>query len=62
MPFKSKSQRRWMHAQKPDMAKKWEKETPKGKTLPEKLKSHHDYYMDTDAVDKAFMKSIDDGS
>ena len=51
-----------MHAQKPDMAKKWEKETPKSKTLPEKLKSHHDYYMDTDAVDKAFMKSIDDGS
>jgi hypothetical protein len=25
MPFKSKKQRRWMHANKPEMAKKWEK-------------------------------------
>jgi len=33
MPFKSKKQRRWMHANKPAMAKKWEKETStKGKT------------------------------
>jgi hypothetical protein len=36
MPFKSKAQRRWMHATKPEMAKRWEKETPKGKKLPEK--------------------------
>ena len=36
MPFKSKAQRKWMHANKPDMAKRWEKETPKGKRLPEK--------------------------
>ena len=27
MPFKSKQQRKWMHANKPEMAKKWEKET-----------------------------------
>ena len=26
MPFKSEKQRRWMHANKPKMAKKWEKE------------------------------------
>ena len=26
MPFKSKKQRKWMHANKPKMAKKWEKE------------------------------------
>ena len=26
MPFKSEKQRRWMHATKPKMAKKWEKE------------------------------------
>ena len=26
MPFKSEKQRRWMHANKPEMAKKWEKE------------------------------------
>jgi hypothetical protein len=39
MPFKSKAQRKWMHANKPAMAKKWEKETrstSKGKKLPEK--------------------------
>ena len=25
MPFKSEKQRRWMHANKPKMAKRWEK-------------------------------------
>ena len=25
MPFKSNKQKRWMHANKPEMAKKWEK-------------------------------------
>lgn len=35
MPLKSQAQRRWMHATHPEMAKRWEKETPK-KKLPEK--------------------------
>ena len=26
MPFKSEKQRKWMHTNEPDMAKKWEKE------------------------------------
>ena len=26
MPFKSKKQRKWMHAVEPEMAKRWEKE------------------------------------
>ena len=30
MPFKSKAQRAWMYANKPEMAKRWQKETPKG--------------------------------
>lgn len=38
MPFKSKSQRKWMYANKPEMAKEWEAETPKGKKLPNKVK------------------------
>ena len=38
MPYKSKAQRGWMHANKPEMAKKWDKETPKGKKLPEHVK------------------------
>ena len=37
MPFKSEAQRKWMHANDPAMAKKWEKHTPKGK-LPKKVK------------------------
>ncbi len=27
MPFKSQKQRRWMHANKPEMAKRWERES-----------------------------------
>jgi hypothetical protein len=38
MPFKSAAQRRFMHATDPKMAARWEKETPKGKPLPEKVK------------------------
>lgn len=34
MPFKSESQRRWMYAKHPEMAKEWERETP-DKKLPE---------------------------
>jgi hypothetical protein len=30
MPFKSNKQRKWMHANKPEMAKKWEKEFKNG--------------------------------
>jgi len=35
MPMKSKAQRGWMWANKPEMAKRWEKHTPKGVKLPE---------------------------
>lgn len=38
MPFKSKAQRRWMYATHPEMAKRWEKHTSKGKKLPEHVK------------------------
>jgi len=38
MPFKSKAQRRWMHANEPKMANRWEDHTPKGKKLPERVK------------------------
>lgn len=36
MPFKSKAQRKWMYANKPKMAKRWSKHTPKNKSLPKK--------------------------
>ena len=33
MPFKSEAQRGYMFAKHPEMAKRWAKETPKGKKL-----------------------------
>ena len=44
MPFKSKKQKKWMHANKPEMAKKWEKEYAKGGKL--KGPSHDDGGID----------------
>jgi hypothetical protein len=38
MPMKSKAQRRWLHANEPEVAKKFEDKTPKGAKLPEKVK------------------------
>ena len=37
MPFESKSQQRFMFSQHPEMAKRWAKETPDIKDLPEKV-------------------------
>jgi len=37
VPFKSQAQRKWMYANKPQMAKRWEKETPKSKKLPKRV-------------------------
>ncbi len=36
--MRSKSQRRWMWANEPEIAARWEKKTPDGKKLPEKVK------------------------
>jgi hypothetical protein len=36
--MKSKSQRAYFHANKPELAKEFEKKTPKGKKLPSKVK------------------------
>jgi hypothetical protein len=38
MPFVSEAQRGWMYANKPEMAKRWQAHTPKGKKLPKKVK------------------------
>lgn len=35
MPFESKAQQRFMHAKHPEIAKRWDKETPSFKSLPE---------------------------
>ena len=39
MPMKSKAQRAYLHAKKPKVAKEYEAKTPKGKKLPNKVKS-----------------------
>lgn len=39
MPFKSKAQRRALWAKDPDLAREFEKKTPKGKKLPERVRS-----------------------
>ena len=38
MPFKSEKQRKWMHANEPEMAKKWEKKKKKEDKIEEKAK------------------------
>ena len=40
MPFKSQAQRAFMYSQHPDIAKRWEKLTPKGRKLPEHVKTN----------------------
>jgi hypothetical protein len=47
VPFKSDAQRKWMHANHPEMAKRWEKETG-DKVLPDKL---------GEAIDRRLKKS-----
>jgi len=37
-PFVSEAQRKWMYANDPEMARRWEKHTPKDKKLPKKKK------------------------
>lgn len=37
MPLKSNAQRKWLWKNRPDLAEKWEKETPKDKKLPERV-------------------------
>ena len=38
MPFQSQAQRRWMYANFPKMAAKWEKHTSKSRKLPKRKK------------------------
>lgn len=35
MPYKSDAQRKFMHAEHPEIAKRWDKEYPNQKNLPE---------------------------
>jgi hypothetical protein len=48
MPFKSQAQRGYMYANLPDLAKEFEKETPKGKKLP--------YHVKKESALKKYLK------
>ena len=56
MPFKSEKQRKWMHANEPEMAKKWEKEeTIEGKLrnlIKQEIKSINEGF------DKYYLSSL----
>jgi len=53
MPFVSQQQRKYMYSQEPELAKKFEKDTPKGKKLPKKVKEGAD-------VGKGFDNQVGD--
>jgi len=55
MPFKSEKQRKWMHANKPKMAKKWEKK--KENVEEKKERDYKDEYKKFQSSTKA--KSIE---
>lgn len=40
MPMMSMKQRKWMHANKPELAEEFEKETPQGKKLPMRVRKN----------------------
>jgi len=58
MPFKSEKQRRWMFANKPEMAKRWQKHTPKNKKLPEKVKESIEDRIDAVLEGKADIRLL----
>ena len=47
MPFKSEKQRKWMHANEPEMAKRWEKKKKKEALSGAELKKAHKKFKDT---------------
>jgi hypothetical protein len=69
MPFKSDAQRRWMYANHPAMAKRWQEHTPKGKDLPEhvskkkkrKKKGHKKKAEDARSVILALLQRMQGG-
>lgn len=53
MPFKSKDQRAYLYANKPEIAKEFEAKTPKGVKLPQKVDKEEE------DIDESFEQRID---
>lgn len=52
MPFKSKAQRRYMHARHPEIAKRWRKESGPQRDLPERKKTDRRQKLITEFLNK----------
>ena len=60
MPFKSEKQRRWMHATKPEIAKKWEKKYKKESMSPTQVKKMRDEFNKTGELPPHLKKMAND--
>jgi len=58
VPFRSEQQRKWMYANEPEMAARWQKETPKGEKLPKKVKKKA---MEKQAINDILMSLLAGG-
>jgi hypothetical protein len=58
VPFKSESQRKWMYANHPEMAKRWQKHTPKGQKLPEHVEKKT---MEKQAINEILLSLLAGG-
>lgn len=62
VPFQSEAQRRFLWSKDPEMAKEWEKHTPKGRKLPQKVRKKdlkkHGKKMDSKSDQKTRSSSL----
>ena len=56
MPYKSDAQRKWMHENHPEIAKKWDKEFPNQKGLPKRAAASDNAAFDVHSVDPRRLK------
>ena len=60
MPFKSEKQRRWMHANEPEMAKRWEKKKKKEALSSSEFKAAHKKFKKTGELPPHLKKLVKD--
>ena len=58
MPFKSEKQRKWMHANEPEMAKDWEKKKKKEALSASQAKAAHDKFKETGELPPHLKKLV----
>ena len=58
MPFKSEKQRKWMHANEPEMADRWEKKKKKESLSTSQAKAAHDEFKKTGELPPHLKKLV----